>query len=407
MNRFVAAERALRTAAPHQLLDAVRTVLCRHYAAETVELFMADYGLTVLQPVSVLPHTLEPVGVHSSPQGRAFGAQETFVEPYSGDRRQVHLPVTVRGDRLGVLSVMLPLEACDTDTLAELADIAEVLAHEVLVAERDTDLYLQARRKDRLTLAAEMQWQLLPGRSCSRPEYELGAQLEPAYAIFGDNFDWSSSADRLLLYITNGMGEGIEASLLTNLGINALRNARRAGIPLHDQAALADQAIYAQYRGSSYLSVLMLDFDLATGRMRVIDAGSPQMVRLRGRTVERVDFEAQLPLGMFEETDYIVQEFEVEPGDRLLFVSDGVYAVTGPGGEKYGENALAKAITSTRLLPATEVPRAVLRELSGHRGRPKPEDDALVVCLDWHGRPPAGEAGPENGPGRDTGAPSA
>ncbi|MFI0967994.1 PP2C family protein-serine/threonine phosphatase [Streptomyces sp. NPDC021080] len=385
MNRFVVAERALRTAAPHQLLDAVRDVLCGHYAADSVELFMADYGLTVLQPVSVLPHTLEPIPVHTSPEGRAFGAQEPFVEERGEEAVRAHLPVTVRGDRLGILSVTLPSADCDEETLTELADIAEVLGHEVLVAERDTDLYLQARRKDRLTLAAEMQWQLLPGRSCSRPEYELGAQLEPAYAIFGDNFDWSADAARLSLYVTNGMGEGIEASLLTNLGINALRNARRAGIPLHDQAALADQAIYAQYRGDRYLSVLMLDFELATGRMRVIDAGSPQMLRLRGRTVERVDFEAQLPLGMFEETDYRVQEFRVEPGDRLLFVSDGVHAVAGPGGEKYGEKALAMAITSTRLLPATEVPRAVLRELTGHRGRPRPEDDALVVCLDWHG----------------------
>ncbi|MCX4912491.1 PP2C family protein-serine/threonine phosphatase [Streptomyces sp. NBC_00687] len=385
MNRFVAAERALRTAAPHQLLDAVRAVLCDRYTAESVELFMADYGLTVLQPVSVLPHTLEPIPVHSSPEGRAFGAQEPFVEERTGRRVRAHLPVTVRGDRLGVLSVTLPSEACDEETLAELSEVAEVLAHEVLVAERDTDLYLQARRKDRLTLAAEMQWQLLPGRSCARPEYELGAQLEPAYAIFGDNFDWSASADRLLLYITNGMGEGIEASLLTNLGINALRNARRAGISLQDQAALADQAIYAQYRGTSHLSVLMLDFELSTGRLRVIDAGSPQMLRLRGRSVERIGFEAQLPLGMFEETDYFVQEFQVEPDDRLLFVSDGVHAVAGPGGEAYGEKALAMAITSTQLLPATEVPRAVLRELTGHRGRPKPEDDALVVCLDWHG----------------------
>ncbi|MFI5992394.1 PP2C family protein-serine/threonine phosphatase [Streptomyces sp. NPDC051362] len=385
MNRFVAAERALRTAAPHQLLDAVRAVLCDRYTAESVELFMADYGLTVLQPVSVLPHTLEPIPVHSSPEGRAFGAQEPFVGERTGRRVRAHLPVTVRGDRLGVLSVTLPSEACDEETLAELSEVAEVLAHEVLVAERDTDLYLQARRKDRLTLAAEMQWQLLPGRSCARPEYELGAQLEPAYAIFGDNFDWSASADRLLLYITNGMGEGIEASLLTNLGINALRNARRAGISLQDQAALADQAIYAQYRGTSHLSVLMLDFELSTGRLRVIDAGSPQMLRLRGRSVERIGFEAQLPLGMFEETDYFVQEFQVEPDDRLLFVSDGVHAVAGPGGEAYGEKALAMAITSTQLLPATEVPRAVLRELTGHRGRPKPEDDALVVCLDWHG----------------------
>lgn len=385
VNRFVAAERALRTAAPHQLLDAVRDVLCGHYAADSVELFMADYGLTVLQPVSVLPHTLEPIPVHTSPEGRAFGAQQPFVEEHGDGDVRTHLPVTVRGDRLGVLSVVLPSAACDADTVAELADIAEVLGHEVLVAERDTDLYLQARRKDRLTLAAEMQWQLLPGRSCSRPEYELGAQLEPAYAIFGDNFDWSADAERLSLYVTNGMGEGIEASLLTSLGINALRNARRAGIPLADQAALADQAVHAQYRGDRYLSVLMLDFELSTGRMRVIDAGSPQMLRLRGRTVERVDFEAQLPLGMFEETDYLVQEFRVEPGDRLLFVSDGVHAVAGPGGEKYGQKALAMAISSTRLLPATEVPRAVLRELTGHRGRPGPEDDALVVCLDWHG----------------------
>ncbi|MFE6527687.1 serine/threonine-protein phosphatase [Streptomyces sp. WAC05458] len=387
MNRFVIAERAVRTAAPHQLLDAVRRVLVEQYAADSVELFMADYGLTVLQPVSVLPHTMEPVSVHNSPEGRAFGAQEPFVEdaPGGGSVR-AHLPVSVRGDRLGVLSVVLPGGDHVRGCLAELAEIAEVLGREVVVAERDTDLYLQARRKDRLTLAAEMQWQLLPGRSCTRPEYELGAQLEPAYAIFGDNFDWSATAEHLMLYVTNGMGEGIEASLLTNLAINALRNARRAGLPISDQAALADQAVYAQYRGECYLSMLMFDFELATGRARVVDAGSPQMLRLRAGSVERVELEAQLPLGMFEETDYVAQEFRVEPGDRLLFVSDGVYAVASPKGEAYGDAALARAIQATRLLPAAEVPRAVLRELTGHRGRPVPDDDALVVCLDWLGR---------------------
>ncbi|MFJ4471667.1 PP2C family protein-serine/threonine phosphatase [Streptomyces sp. NPDC089424] len=386
MNRFVAAERALRTAAPHELLDAVRRVLVEQSTAQSVELYMADYGLTVLQPVSVLPHTLEPVSVHNSPAGRAFGAQEPFLEDVRDGAVRVHLPVTVRGDRLGVLSVTLSDGGQVKECLGELTEIAEVLGHEVVVAERDTDVYLQARRRDRLTLAAEMQWQLLPGRSCARREYELGAQLEPAYAIFGDNFDWSATADRLTLYVTNGMGEGIEASLLTNLAINALRNARRAGIPIADQAALADQAVYAHYRGRSYLSVLMLDFELATGRARAVDAGSPQLLRLRDGTVERITFEAQLPLGMFEETDYVAQEFRAEPGDRLIFVSDGVYDVASPGGEVYGDAALARAILATRLLPAAEVPRAVLRELTGHRGRPAPDDDALVVCLDWHGR---------------------
>ncbi|AOR30970.1 phosphatase [Streptomyces fodineus] len=385
MNRYVTAERALRAAAPHELLDAVRRVLVEQYGAESADLLLADYGLTVLQPVSVLPHTAEPVSAHNSVAGRAFGAQEPVVEPACDGRVRVHLPVSVRGDRLGVLSVTLPHKSGVRELLGELSDIAEVLGHEVVVAERDTDLYLHARRKDRLTLAAEMQWQLLPGRSCSRPEYDLAAQLEPAYAIFGDNFDWSATADHLMLYVTNGMGEGIEASLLTNLAINALRNARRAGLAIDDQAALADQAVYAHYRGRCYLSVLMFDFDLATGRAKVVDAGSPQMLRLRGGTVEHVTFEAQLPLGMFEETDYVAQEFRVEPGDRLVFVSDGVYAVADPKGEVYGDVALVRAIQATRLLPAAEVPRAILRELTGHRGRSVPDDDALVVCLDWHG----------------------
>jgi serine phosphatase RsbU (regulator of sigma subunit) len=387
MKRFLAVERALRTAAPHELLDAIRAVLIEQYGAEDVELFMADYSLSVLQPVSVLPHTLVPVSVHNSPPGRAFGSQQPYREEGRNGRTRLHLPVSVRGDRLGVLSLTLSDDDAAHRWESELADIADVLGHEVVVAERDTDVYLQARRKDRLTLAAEMQWQLLPGRACSRPEYDLGAQLEPAYAIFGDNFDWSGTADRLMLYVTNGMGEGIEASLLTNLAINALRNARRAGLSIADQAALADQAVYAHYRGHCYLSVLMFDFDLATGRASVVDAGSPQLLRMRAGTVERVAFEAQLPLGMFEETDYVAQDFHVEPGDRLVFVSDGVHAVASPKGEAYGEAALARAIHSTRLLPAAEVPRAILRELTGHRGEAMPDDDALIVCLDWRGRP--------------------
>lgn len=377
-------ERALRAAAPHELLDAVREQLARHFDADPVELLMADYAVTMLQPVAVLPYTSHPLPVNGSTPGRAFGSQRPHLEQHPDGRVTTHLPVTVRGDRLGVLSVGLPA-APERDALHHLAEIAEVLGHEIVVAERDTDLYLQARRAARLTLAAEMQWQLLPGRACARTEYSIGAQLEPAYAIHGDNFDWSTSADLLTLTVSNGMGEGIDAALLTNLGINALRNARRAGVPLADQAALADQAIYGQYGGRMHMSVLLLQFRISTGEVEVIDAGSPRMWRLRQGVVEPVTFEAQLPLGMFEGTPYTPQRLHVRPDDRLIFVSDGVYDVASPAGERYGEQALARAINATRLLPAAQVPRAILQELAGHRDQQRSDDDAMIVCLDWHG----------------------
>ncbi|MEU7577198.1 PP2C family protein-serine/threonine phosphatase [Streptomyces sp. NPDC041068] len=388
MDRFTAVERALRHSAPHALLEAVQDALAVHYAARSVDLLMADYATTILQPVNALPHTALPVPVHASVPGRAFARQEPHVETDDHEEvGSVHLPISVRGDRIGILTVRLPSPVCDAATVRELADVAEVLGHEIVVAERDTDLYLQARRADRLTLAAEMQWQLLPGRSCSRPEYDIGAQLEPAYAIYGDNFDWSASADHLTLTVTNGMGEGIQAALLTNLAVNALRNARRAGLSLTDQACLADQAVYGHHQGEVHLSTLLLRFDLATGDAEVIDAGSPKMWRLRDGRAEPVELDAQLPLGMSEDTPYTAEHFHVRPGDRLLFVSDGVYDVASPTGERYSERALTRAMTGTRLLPPSQVPRAVLQELSGYRGPIDADDDAMIVCLDWRGRP--------------------
>ncbi|WP_307128288.1 PP2C family protein-serine/threonine phosphatase [Streptomyces sp. B1I3] len=386
MDRFAAVERELRKAAPHLLLDVVTAALREQYDVRSVELRLADYGMTTLQVVAEAPLS-EPVHVHNSPQGRAFGAQEPYVEPLTAPgTATVHLPVTVRGDRLGVLTVVAPEKNCSPADLAGMQQMCEALGHEILVAERDTDLYLIARRATRLTLGAEMQWQLLPGRSVSRPEFSLGAHLEPAYAIFGDNFDWSVSAHHLTLTVTNGMGKGMEAALLTNLVVNALRNARRAGLDLPGQASLADQAVYTQYRGALYASVLLLRFDLATGEVEAVDAGSPRMWRLRGGSVESVGFDAQLPLGMFEETEYVTERLRVEPGDRLLIGSDGVYETASAAGEHYGQRALARSLSAHRFLPSEQVPLAVLRDLRDYRGATPLDDDALVVCMDWFGR---------------------
>ncbi|MFD0070496.1 PP2C family protein-serine/threonine phosphatase, partial [Streptomyces sp. NPDC127574] len=257
---------------------------------------------------------------------------------------------------------------------------------EVITAGRDTDLYLQARRTRRLTLAAEMQWQLLPGRGCARQEYVIGAHLEPAYTIGGDNFDWSTDADHLTLTVTDGMGQGIDASLLTSLAVGALRNARRAGIGLADQACLADQVLFAQYGGKKYASTLLLKFDLDSGTVRAVDAGSPQLYRQRDDTVEQVELEAQLPLGMFEETAYEEQVFQVEPGDRLVVLSNGVHGALAGDGGTFAERALRQTLGATREEPPHEAARAIVNGLFEHFGSKELAADASVVCLDWNGR---------------------
>ncbi|MFE2416393.1 PP2C family protein-serine/threonine phosphatase [Streptomyces hokutonensis] len=382
-------ESELRSAPSDALVGAARRLLGDRAGAREVTLLLADYGLRMLRPVDPLPGSGEPLSAYDGPAGRAFTEQMPVVEPAADGTAAVHVPVSVRGDRLGVLSARLPSPGAGPDGVRGLAEFAIALGHEIAAAERDTDLYLLARRTRRLTLAAEMQWQLLPGRGCGRPEFDIGAHLEPAYTVGGDNFDWSSDGSHLTLTVTDGMGRGIDASLLTCVAVGALRNARRAGLGLADQARLADQAVYAQFGGKVYASTLLLRFDLATGTVQAVDAGSPRLYRRRGHSVRQIEMEAQLPLGMFEETAYEEQIFSVRPGDRLVVVSTGVHGTRSPQGIPFGEQALRRALDTVPAQAPQEAARSVAASLVDHFGSTDLTADAAVVCLDWHGREPA------------------
>ncbi|WP_410596114.1 PP2C family protein-serine/threonine phosphatase [Amycolatopsis sp. lyj-23] len=385
--KTTAVDRLLREAAPHELLVVLRAVLTAGWDAQAVELLLADYGMTELQPVADLPYSRDPMPVNDTVAGAALTGQQVTFET-TARTVTAHVPVSVRGDRLGVLAVTFAT-APDPAVQLELSRIAAALAHELLVAGRDTDLYLQARRTTRLTLAAEMQWQLLPGRSCTRPDFALGGQLEPAYAVHGDSFDWSATARSLTVTLVNGMGHGVDAAMVTHLAVNALRNARRAGVPLTVQAELADQALHGHYDGREYVTALLLQLDLATGALDVVDTGSPRMWLLRDGDARRVSFDEQLPLGAFGDTSYTTQRLQANPGDRLVFVSDGVYEAIGPTGDLYGDADLARTVRDTAELTAAQVPGAVLADLALRRAAAGTTDDAMVVCLDWFGLDPS------------------
>lgn len=374
--------RAMRSAPAHDLLGALEQLLATQFGAGRVDLLLADYRLTVLLPVHHARDT-PPATVDGSNPGRAFVTQE-LVQEATPEGSSLYFPVTVRGDRLGVLAVHFPAAPTTTD-LQELAEVAELLGPTLAVAERDTDRYLRARRRERLTLAAEMQWQLLPGRACTRGRFAVAGQLEPAYSIGGDNFDWSTESDHVTVAVTNGTGHGITATLVTTLVVNALRNARRAGLGLAGQAALSDQALYAHHGGAQHVSTVLLRLDLNSGLVTAVDAGSPRILRIRGEDVTPVALEAQLPLGMFDGTVYVEQEFSIEPGDRLIMLSDGVVDAHSPAGAVFGESTLERTVRETRGLPASEAVRVMVRDLLRYHEGAELADDAVVVCLDWSG----------------------
>lgn len=366
----------LRAAPPDRLPEVAAEHLRRHHAAGRVEVLLGDLNLTVLRPV------LDPDGPGGSTLAqRCFGSQRPVVDVTAGGNR-LYLPLSVWGERLGVLVVetTLPTGAGLTE---ELAAVADELALGLRAARDFTDRYDKAVRTQRLTMAAELQWDMLPGRSLGDERFLVAGQLEPAYAVYGDHFDYALEGDRLTITVLNGYGDGLEASILTTIAVNAMRNARRSGANIVEQAELASDAVYARYGGAAHTATLLLEVDLVSGRVEAVDAGSPRAVIARASEIVPVTLEQQLPLGMFGETRYEIQKFGLEPGDRLLVVSDGVHAAAPGGRGPYGESALLTALRRTRLQPATEAVGTVMRGLREYHAGLEAGDDAVTVCLDW------------------------
>jgi len=324
--------------------------------------------------------TAERVPLADSPQGRALRDQCVEIVGL-GDEVRLFAPVTNRGEAIGVLELALP-EAPDDRMLADVALAAHALAYIVIANRRFTDLFEWGQRSVRLSLAAEIQHRLLPGTfTCEGGQFSLAAWLEPAGEIAGDSFDFSIERDTLHLSMTDARGHSVDAAILATLLVGALRNARRAGVGLAEQAHQANTGLGEQVSWSDFVTGQVARIDLRSGTATIVNAGHQPPLLLRDGRVQWIDLLADPPFGLFRDHVYRVQPLPLQPGDRLMFLTDGML-------ERNVASVEIETLTieGAAMHPREAVQHLVLALLKAADGDLK--DDATAMCIDWHGGPP-------------------
>jgi serine phosphatase RsbU (regulator of sigma subunit) len=319
----------------------------------------------------------ERVSLEGTPYGRALANQAVEVES-DGDGSRLFAPVTNRGEAIGVLELRLR-EAPDEQALADVALAAHALAYVVIANRRFTDLYEWGQRSVPLSLAAEIQHRLLPDSyTCEAGQFTLAAWLEPSGDIAGDTFDFALGRDTLHLSITDAMGHAVNAAVLATLLVGALRNGRRGGAELAAQAQLANDGLGDQVKWGQFVTGLVACIDLHAEAATVVNAGHPPPLRLRDGHVEAVVLEADPPFGTVPAHAYRVQSLPLRPGDRLVFLTDGMMERNAATVDMA---ALVAASADMHPREAVQhLTRAVLDATDGDL-----RDDATVMCVDWHG----------------------
>ncbi|MTE19240.1 SpoIIE family protein phosphatase [Streptomyces sp. TRM43335] len=378
---------AVEAAPPVESVDVVARELRRRFGALSVSFLITDLSRQSVVRLSTAGETgageaVESISLFGSVYGDVIRTQRIrLADSVDGDGGQrVIAPVTNRGDSIGLLEVRVPAGP-DRRTLREISRAAHTLAYIVIANRRFTDLYQWGRRTAPLSLAAEIQHNLLPSSlSCEAAQFAVAGALEPAGNVGGDTFDYAVERDTLHLSVTDAMGHEVNAALLATLLLGALRGARRAGCDLAEQARRAHQAML-DHSGGAMATGLLLRVCLRDGRVTLVNAGHPWPLRLRDGKVEEIELRINLPFGVPSERPHQVQEAELRPGDRLVILTDGMLD------RRSRALDLPALITNTAGLHPREASQALtMAVLDANLGRLK--DDATVMCLDWYGPEP-------------------
>lgn len=373
-------------ALPPWLVPAYASRRAAERGATAATIFLQDYDERMLLPLTeeASPEAAtQAVTVEGSLVGRAYTAMRP-VEVTDDQTARLLLPLLAGGDRVGVLEVCLPLEV--TIDMEEWEEFASAMAALIISKGRHTDVYFQARRRQDMTLAAEMQWQLLPPLSVYDPRLALSGVVEPAYAVGGDAFDYAINTTTAHVGVFDAMGHGLDAAVMAAVAVSAYRHARRLGAPVADLYTLVDKEFSRQFGGEKFVTAQFAALDLSTGRLTLVNAGHPPPLHIRDRRViGEIAGPPALPVGLGGDAPEVITA-DLEPGDRLLAYTDGVVEARHSQ-QAYGEARLVTDIEHVLNdeLPVPEVVRRLNQRLNDWRGG-APDDDATVVLAEWRGR---------------------
>ncbi|PSK97744.1 stage II sporulation protein E [Murinocardiopsis flavida] len=317
--------------------------------------------------------------------GLAYRSETLRLTEGNGSELGLWLPLMDGADRMGVLHISAPV--LDEPTLRRCQMVAALLALVITAKRAYSDTYVRHTRTAPMQLRTEMLRAFLPPRTLGTTRAVSTAVLEPAYELGGDAFDHSITKDTLHAVILDAMGHDLASGLTASVAMAGARNARRSGADLARLVGNVDQALHT-WLPERFCTAVFAGLDLSSGTLSWANCGHPAPLLLRRQRLvhEALDRAPELPLGLdvLAGTERTVHEFALEPGDQVLFYTDGVTEARDPEGDLFGlerfTDFIARASAAEEPAPETlrRLIHAILDHQHGHLS-----DDATILLLEW------------------------
>jgi sigma-B regulation protein RsbU (phosphoserine phosphatase) len=232
-----------------------------------------------------------------------------------------------------------------------------------------------------LAMAATIQQKTLPPPLAELPGFAVHAHSDPSAEIGGDYYDYMTApGGRNVAALGDVSGHGLPTGLLVGMAKAAMSILVEAGHRDGDLFARLNELICRSTDPRHYMTLAMLDYDPATRRGRLTNAGQLAPYRVSGAGVEALELPA-FPLGIFPGKTYPSKDASFAAGDRLVFFSDGLVEAVDASDEAFGFQRFERVLRENSGADAAGIAEALLAAVRAHAGSRPFDDDCTLMIL--------------------------
>ncbi|HYL64468.1 MAG TPA: SpoIIE family protein phosphatase [Candidatus Methylomirabilis sp.] len=301
-------------------------------------------------------------------------------------RSELVVPLLLQDRLIGVLDLESTRPGAFTP---ESERMLSTLGCYIAVALENSRLYEEAREnqshlQDDLNTAREIQRQLLPHGARGMPGLDLAAAYVPARALGGDFYDFLPyGKGKLAVALGDVSGKGTAAALFGSLAIGTLRElVVNSTCNPASMLAMLNRRMHGARLDARFIAMVFAVFDASTLKITLANAGGPYPLLVRDGSAREIHIEGT-PLGLFPSTEYEEASLVLEPGDVVLFASDGILESENTGREEFGSDRLHALLAEhAQSASASALCDKIIAATDDHSGpSTAPHDDRTLLVL--------------------------
>jgi ligand-binding sensor domain-containing protein/serine phosphatase RsbU (regulator of sigma subunit) len=240
-----------------------------------------------------------------------------------------------------------------------------------------------------LQTAHEMQMALMPTEKPRIKGVDIAGRCQPATQVGGDFFQYfGSEGNRLAIILADVTGHAMEAAVPVMMFSGILKTEMQYGHSIENLYASLNRTLHEMLENRTFICLAMGEIDPATGNLRMANSGCPYPFHYRAASGDVVELQLDAyPLGINLTSDYPVVEVRLNPGDRVVFCSDGIIEAANGAEEQFDFGRTAETIRRgcAQDLSSEGLIEMIFVEVESFAGETPQGDDQTIVVLGMDG----------------------